>query len=143
MLKEAAAELAKIPPEETDHADVLAARIDFHLARREWRKMARLGEQLARLHPAIETGWIHWAYALRELNQVEAAKAVLIEAEARHGKLSGVLHYNLACYHCLLGEMDQARTRLRRAIRMDAAFKHSAREDPDLKAMHGDADQAT
>ena len=82
-----------------------------------------------------ESGWIGWAYALRELNRVEEARAVLLDAEKYHGTNSAVLHYNLACYDALLGALKNARARLEKACRMDAQFKITAREDPDLVAL--------
>ena len=73
--------------------------------------------------------------ALREMKRVPEAKAVLLDAEPIHGKASGVLHYNLACYHCLLGELEETKTRLRRACQLSDEFKTCALEDPDLKAL--------
>ena len=62
---------------------------------------------------------------------------MLLEAEPIHGACA-VLHFNLGCYHCLLGEMDKARERVRRACRLDAEFKQSALYDPDLNAIWGE-----
>lgn len=83
----------------------------------------------------MENSWIGWAYALRELEQVEEAREVLLKAEIRHGKASAVLHYNLACYDSLLGELASARARLATACRMDGRFKQAAKDDPDLRAL--------
>ncbi len=135
MLNEATQELALIPFEDAALPDVLSARLALHMAKHEWRAVVDFGSQLARCNPEKEDGWINWAYALRELNRVEEAKAVLLEAESVHGKKCGVLHYNLACYHCLLGDMTEAKRRLRIACKMDAGWKKAALDDPDLKAM--------
>lgn len=137
LLNEAAAELAVIPREEWALPDVLSARIDLRMAKKEWGMVAGFGEQWARRHPDTENGWIAWAYALRELNRIEEAKTVLLEAEPRHGE-SGVLHYNLACYHCLLGELAAARARLRQACQLGKEWKKAARQDTDLKAIWDD-----
>lgn len=94
-----------------------------------------MARELAQRDPSYEKGWIDRAYALREMERVPAAKAVLLEAEPIHGKESGVLHYNLACYHCLLGEFEETKTRLHRACQLSEEFKTSALEDPDLKAL--------
>ncbi|MFM8336403.1 MAG: TPR end-of-group domain-containing protein, partial [Opitutaceae bacterium] len=79
-------------------------------------------------------GWIHWAYALRELGRIEQALAVLQEAEPLHPKV-GVIHFNLACYHCLLGDLPAAKRRLERACRIKPDWKKTALEDPDLKGL--------
>lgn len=49
-----------------------------------------------------------------------------------------LLHYNLGSYHCLLGEMHETRERIRRACRLDAEFKKTALDDPDLTAIWGE-----
>ena len=46
-----------------------------------------------------------------------------------------VLHYKLGCDHGLLGEMGEARDRVRWARRIDADLKKTALDDPDLKAI--------
>lgn len=77
-------------------------------------------------------------FALRELQRVEEAKAVLLEAEPIHGKKCALLHYNLACYACLLGDHVEAKKRLRVACKMDKQWKRAALDDDDLKAMWED-----
>lgn len=139
MLADAARELAGIPREDDADRDVLEARLDLATQRRSWKTAVRLGEQLATRYPEIEAGWIGWAYALRELQQVEEARAVLLEAEPRHGKKSALLHFNLACYYALLGEPDNARERLERACKLDVRFKDDALTDPDLASLREDS----
>jgi len=135
MIREATAELAQIPVGDDGLPAVMSARIDLSMAKKEWVLVAGRGEILARSHPKIEAGWIAWAYALRELNRIPEAKAVLLEAEPILGRKCGVLHYNLACYYCLLGEPQEAKRRLAIACRMDGQWKQSALADPDLQAM--------
>lgn len=135
MFRDAEAELNGIAAEEQWHPLVRSVWVDFYLAQKEWRRTIVVARELARAHPAVENAWIGWAYALRELNCVVEASAVLLEAEPLHGETSAVLHYNLACYDALLGALDSARARLATACRMDAQFKLAAREDPDLAAL--------
>ena len=135
MAKEATAELAMIPPADSALPEVLNARIELHMAMNEWDIVIRFGRELAKGHPDVDAGWIGWAYALRELNRIEEAKAVLLEAEPLHGKTCGVLHYNLACYYCLLGALPEAKKRLSLACKMDVEWKKAALNDLDLKAM--------
>lgn len=135
MVREATEELAMIPPADSAHSEVLNARIELHMAKREWDMVIGLGPELAKRHPDVDSGWIGWAYALRELNRIEEAKAVLLEAEPVHGKKCVVLHYNLACYYCLLGDMAEAKNRLGMACTMDKGWKKAALDDPDLKAI--------
>ena len=138
MMAEAEAELDAIVAEDRARAEVKSVRVDLHMAARQWRKVVIVASELARSRPETENAWIGWAYALRELNRIEEAKAVLLQAEPLHAESSAVLHYNLACYDALLGELDSARKRLARACKMDGQFKVAAQDDPDLEALRAE-----
>lgn len=135
MIEAARSELALIPQADWARQDVIEARIALHMAAKEWELMAGFGQQLARRYPDVAQGWIHWAYALRELQLIKKARDVLTEAEPLHGQASSILHYNLACYLCLLGDTGAARERLRTVNRMDATLGTAAQDDPDLAAL--------
>jgi tetratricopeptide (TPR) repeat protein len=135
MFEEAAAELATITMADQLLPEVISVRIDLHMQAKQWQEVLKWAQELIRLTPADEKGWISRAFALRELELIEEAQAVLLEAEPLHGEKSGVLHYNLACYACLLGNKTEAKRRLTIALGMDKAWKQSALEDPDLKAI--------
>lgn len=135
MLKDAAAELKAIEGDDAQSAGVLLMWIQLHHETRRWSRLVEVATDYTRVSPEEEQGWISWAYALRELERVREAQDVLLQAEPLHGKTSAVLHYNLACYACLLGDRETARRRLAKAIKLDAEFKDSALTDPDLEAM--------
>ncbi|MDB6169162.1 MAG: repeat-containing protein [Verrucomicrobia bacterium] len=135
MLVEAMEELEAIHADDRLSAPVMRLRADLYLQARQWDLLLAVSQELTRQHPDDERGWIHSAYALRELDRVVEAKAILLEAEPRHGPVSGLLHYNLACYHCLLGEIPEAKTRLAIACRLSAGWRKAALDDPDLRAM--------
>ncbi len=140
MLPDAAAEFARIDPEDLSATDVRVIRLDLALAAKEWDIAVATGTLLAHTAPDKVQGWIGWAYALRELQRVSEARDVLLTAEEPHGKTSALLHYNLACYYCLLGDLETARTRLDRACRMEQSFAADARHDPDLKDLRAQRD---
>lgn len=135
MFKEAVAELEAIKPADRPLPAVISVRIELHMAAKQWNRVITFAQELIRLAPEEDKGWITHAYALRELEQIEEAQTVLLAAEPLHGKKCGVLHYNLACYACLLGNKPEAKRRLKIAFKQDKAWKQSALEDPDLKAM--------
>jgi Flp pilus assembly protein TadD len=135
MFPAAAAELDGIAAAEQLRPLVRSVRLDWHIAQKQWKRAVAVAGELARAHPGMENAWIGWAYALRELDRVEEARAVLVAAEPHHGKTSAVLHYNLACYDSLLGALKSAQTRLGKACKLDAQFKAVARADPDLVAL--------
>jgi hypothetical protein len=46
-----------------------------------------------------------------------------------------LIHYNLACYRCVLGDKVGAMERLTTACRMEPVWKQAALADPDLESM--------
>jgi tetratricopeptide (TPR) repeat protein len=137
LLNDASDELEAIAFEDRLAPPVLAVRIELHLAAEQWETVVGVGRELAHRAPENERGWICWAYALRALQRVEAARDVLLEAEPLHGKASATLHYSLGCYYCLLGQLDTAIECLKRAFELHPEFKHAAVDDPDLAGMFG------
>jgi Tfp pilus assembly protein PilF len=43
------------------------------------------------------------------------------------------IHFNLACYACKQGRLEEARGGLKTAIELEPAFKEASLEDEDLK----------
>lgn len=130
----AAEELAAVEAGDRERPEVLSALCDLSSETKDWAAMIEAGSRLARTRPNHPHGWISWAFALREMQHIAEAQHVLLEAESRH-PTCGVLHYNLACYACLLGDHTEAERRLRRALEIDRSWKHSALDDPDLTAL--------
>ena len=46
-----------------------------------------------------------------------------------------MLQFNLACYECVMGNVAEARKRLRMACKIDKRFKAAALDEPDLKGL--------
>ena len=135
MFQEAVVELDAIRQSDQLRPEVISVRIDLHMHAKQWNRVIKFAQELSRLAPADDKGWISHAFALRELDLIDEAQAVLLEAEPRLKKECDILHYNLACYACLLGNKPEAKRRLTLAFKMDKFWKHEALEDPDLKTM--------
>ena len=136
LIEQASEELEAVEGDDRLSIPVMLARIELYMAAKNWDLLIAVAKGVARADPSHEQAWIGWAYALRCLERTAEARAVLLEAEPHHGKQSALLHYNLACYECLLGDMAKAKTRLRRACKMGGTeFKTLALDDPDLQAM--------
>jgi Flp pilus assembly protein TadD len=131
LTEAAARELRAIEPAEQEEGLVQQVWIELHMAAGEWTKLIPVAQRITASEPDIERPWIALAYALRELKRVEEARRTLLAAEPLHGT-SGLLHYNLACYECLLGDLEEARRRLARAYRLEPKLQPGAAEDPDL-----------
>lgn len=132
LLREAADELDAICFEDRFTAEVMSARIELHLATKQWETVIDYASLLTSKEPGDAQGWTAWAYALRELQRVEEARDVLLEADTIHGATESLISYNLACYYCLLGDLTKAKKRLATACSMDSSNKETALDDPDL-----------
>ena len=93
--------------------------------------MRDIAKHLAESYPDQSGGWMHWAFALREMDGVEQAKEVALRGLKLHPD-EAILHYNLACYLSLLGEFEPAKKDLNRACVADERLKALATEDVDL-----------
>lgn len=136
LVREATAELDAIEGDDRHALPVRLARVELAMAVEEWELVVALAQPLAQSTPQEERPWIAWAYALRELQRIEAARAVLLRAEPHHGATSVVLQFNLACYESLLGNFEAAQHRLRLAAKIDQGFcDDAAPGDPDLQPL--------
>jgi hypothetical protein len=136
LVNHAADELEAVEGEDRLSLPVMLARIELYMEAKNWELLVAVAKAVARADRDQERAWIGWAYGLRCLEQVAEARAVLLEADAHHGKTCALLHYNLACYECLLGDTKAAMVRLRRARKLGGKqFKAMALDDEDLKAM--------
>jgi len=129
----AAAELRALSDAELQEPESVSVLIDLEMERKAWSLVIDLARDYTERRPREEKGWISWAYSLRELQRVEEARVVLLRAEPLHGKTSPLLHYNLACYYCLLGDRAEARRRLDLASGMDEGYALLAKDDSDLQ----------
>ena len=135
LLKEAEKELEAIAADDPLALEAVKVRIDLHMEGKRWKQVVLMAGAVCLAEPAQESAWIAWAFALRELQRIEEARDVLLKAEPLHGESSSLLHYNLACYYSLLGDLPEARQRLQRAARKRKEWLEDAREDTDLKAL--------
>ena len=82
-----------------------------------------------------EVQWaISWAYASRRAQSIEIAKGILLHALERHPK-EAVLHYNLACYECQLGNLTEAKARLEATFKLDRGYRETSLNDEDLEPL--------
>jgi Flp pilus assembly protein TadD len=96
--------------------------------------MRDIAKHLAESYPDQSGGWMHWAFALREMDNIEEAKTVALRGLELHPK-EAILHYNLACYLSLLGEFEPAKKHLNRACVTEERFKAEAVEDEDMAGL--------
>jgi Flp pilus assembly protein TadD len=136
LLDEAREELARIPADEHQTSPVLAVQLELSMADENWDGVVTLAPQVVLGDETAERPWIAWAYALREHQRITEARDVLLRGALVISQPSGLVDYNLACYYCLLGDLDEARRRLKRACSRKPHWKKDSLTDPDLAALH-------
>jgi hypothetical protein len=134
MFLDANAELEDMDPEQRDRSDVLALRAKIYSGLKNWELMRTVVRILALRDPDNIHWSVQWAYATRRAQSVEAALLILLEAVERI-PTAAILHYNLACYECLVGDVAVAKARLKHAIKLDPRYREKALEDEDLRAV--------
>jgi len=134
MIEDAAAELDQVPAEAAQETEVLALRAVVLQDQGNWPPLVDLAHTLVLRQPAEAGWWITWAYAARRSLSLAAAEAILIEAERTHPQ-EPAIQFNLGCYACQRGDLEEARQRVDQAIRLDSTFREAAATDPDLEAL--------
>jgi tetratricopeptide (TPR) repeat protein len=141
MFLDADAELERIDPFNRAAPEVLAIRIAIYQGLKEWGAMREIAKRLAEFQPE-EVQWVvSYAYASRRAESIAAAKEILLNAEAKFPKET-IIKYNLACYCCQMGDVENAKNYLKKAFEIDSSWRSLALEDEDLKPLW-DSLQAT
>jgi tetratricopeptide (TPR) repeat protein len=134
MYLDANAELEEIDAEVRHVAEVLAVRLEIYRGLEKWELMQTVAGRLARHDPDNVQWAISLAFATRRAQSIEAAKVILLEAVERHPK-EPILHYNLACYECQLGDIEVAKARLQHACKLSEKCRLMALDDADLEPL--------
>jgi len=134
--REASLELAQIQPQFRTHPLVLEIRYKIHAEAKQWDRAVAVAQEVRDQQPNDLWGHFYTAYAQHELKHTLAAYDTLKAVVAKYPE-DYLIRYNLACYACQLGRLEEAMRWLKLA--MDLAGKRnltqSALEDPDLKPL--------
>jgi len=117
---EANEELEKITPQLRAHPDVLKLRWAIYAAAGKWEAAVDIAAAVIQLDPEDPLGWVHRSYALHELKRTAEARDNLLRVVDRF-PISATIRYNLACYECQLGRLEQAKGWLEKAFQLDHA----------------------
>lgn len=129
-------ELELIRPEWRAHPDVLDLRCVIYRAANKWDYALAMAEGLTQVMPEDPRGWIHVCKTLYFTKRIQQAYDVAT-AKLSSFPQSWELHYDTACYACLLGKIKQAEEFLALAFELGDAkrTKLAALADPDLEAL--------
>src|SRR6266508_6302000 len=110
-LKEASQELDCVSAGASRHRDVLQVRWMICAQESNWEEALNVANALLDVDPGDPAPWLHRAYALRRVQTggLQAAWDALRPASEKFPTETTIL-YNLACYACQLGRLEEART---------------------------------
>lgn len=134
MPAEASGELECLPPEDRDRSSVLALRVEIYRTAGSWSLMEVVARELWKRHRDDPDNWTNLAWALRRSISLEEARDLLQESVELFSD-DAMTHFNLGCYACQLGDIEQAKERVKKAIELDTKFKLMALDDPDLEPL--------
>ena len=125
-------EIESMDPDVRHLPEVLEVRVGIYRTLEKWELMQTVAKRLA-LHDPDQVQWtVWWAFATRRADSLEAARLILVNALERLPEVA-IFHYNLACYEAQLGDIESAKTHLRRAIELRKEYQRRALEDEDLR----------
>lgn len=134
MFADAEAELEKIAPDFRGLPEILILRLGLFQETKRWAAMQSVARKLAELDPTDSQWAIAWAYATRRAESIELARLILMDALDRN-PLEALIHYNLACYDCVLQNLESAQEFLARAFKLEPRMRQMALTDPDLEPL--------
>ena len=127
-------ELEEIEPDLRHLPEVLVVRLMIYQGLKKWELAQAVAKKLADYDPENSQWPISWAFATRRAESIAAAKAILLHAAEKHPK-EAMIHFNLACYDCQLGDLPGARKRLETAFKIEPKIRMLALDDPDLEPL--------
>lgn len=135
---EAVAELDQISPAQQRNVDVLEVRWALLAQEQRWEDALAAARELLAEAPGRSSAWLHHAYALRRAKDggLQQAWGALLPAATRFPD-EPIICFNLACYACQLGNLDEARGWLKRAMKIGKRdkIKLMALVDEDLEPL--------
>ncbi len=134
MYEDANAELEEIDPFCRALPEVLEVRLHIYQGASKWELMQQIATRLAEYDPNEPQWVISWAYATRRAESLEAANKLLADAVETFPE-EPIIHYNLGCYACQLGDLDSGREHLKRAFALEPKCREIALDDADLQPL--------
>lgn len=134
MGQEAWDELDAMPPGDRARSEIVVMRLVILQSMALWDKAAEIAIGAVRHYPDCADLYLMGAYAIRRHLDVSAAleflqggQPCLIENAA--------YWFNRGCYHCQLGELEDAKACVQRAVDLDRSFQQMALDDDDLEPL--------
>jgi len=134
MPDDALEELNGLTGDDRSSRKTLELKLAAQMAKVSWKEAAGTAVELCGLAADEPDFFLSAAYCLHEAGETGEARKVLLSGPGVLKEFA-VFHYNMACYLWTLGEGDDAKAHLDKAVAMDEGFLDSARNDRDLVGM--------
>lgn len=137
LFRRALAELSQL--DEADRRDAAAALLEGESLRAlgEWEAALPPLMRAAHATPGHIEAWLGIGWCLKRLDRLDEAIGALADG-LKAFPSQPVLHYNLACYHSLAGNVPAAIEHLTQAIAIDDRFRDLTGHERDFDAIRGD-----
>ncbi|WAC19032.1 hypothetical protein OVA24_17535 [Luteolibacter sp. SL250] len=134
MFEEANEEIEQLLPEEKTSPGVLRLRAAIYSETKSWLLLREVAGFLVDSLPGDPQHWIWLAHATRRTTDIPAAETILLRALELH-RGEAMIHFNLACSAAQTGKIEEAKERLRDAIRLVPETRLLALDYPDLEPL--------
>ena len=134
MIEDAANEIELLPPDQKNSSEVLGVRMEIYRAAEKWTLMEVVARELWKRHQDDPLQWNDLAWVVRRASGLDESLKILSETLEKFPD-DAMTHFNLGCYACQLGDIEEAKTRVRKAIELDTKFKLLALDDADLEPL--------
>lgn len=109
-------------------------RLAICMEAKRWKQALPCANRLAAIESSDPGDLINLAYVTRRADSLEGARVILENAAKRYPN-EAIIHYNLGCYACCAGELEIAKSYLKRAFHLDASYIKMSQNDEDLKRL--------
>ncbi len=134
MAEDALVELRNMPAKEHGSERYKELLLATQMMLQLWKPAAVTALELCKIDRKEKSYFIHAAFCLHESgNTLAALRQLLSGPKLLFG--DPLYHYNLACYHAVLGNLTDARACLDKSFKLDPELEKTASEDSDLKSL--------
>lgn len=132
MAEDALIELRNMSARDQDSERYKELLLATQMMLKHWKSAALTAQDLCKINAKEKSYFIHAAFCLHESGDTLAALRQLL-AGPKSLLTDPLYHYNLACYHSVLGNLTDARSYLDRSFKLDPELAQTAADDVDLK----------
>jgi len=127
-------ELEAVEPTDRARFEVLAMRLTVLQHMERWQMGAEIARGAQRRYPEEGMLYLLGSYHIRRSEDLPTAFDFLSAGE-KYLENEGCYWFNMACYHCQLGRLDETRECVKRAVELDRKYQLMVLEDEDLRPM--------